>query len=201
MKFSRQGRSDKKQYFQLSLGIPLWVTRPIDFIKYQWRKWQYIVRPDHCARCNTRMHVKWFEIEHTYENGRRLLVGNHVSINGNPEPVCRSCLVHELETKTWKPRFSKLHGDSSKYHYRFWSKEQCAITGAKVRSYKDVEIVPYVDMTFCTVAWNFEYISKEAVIECVKNGSIRTSFWGVYKGKMQPMNHKRLFIDEQGRLL
>jgi len=206
MKFSVQGRSDKKQHYQIQFGVPLWLYKPFEKIAYQWRKWKYFANPDHCVCCGKRMYVRWYEIEHVFENGHRLVVGNHPTTDNHQAlVVCRDCMADQLEKGEWKPRFSHFHeqreGKPSRYNYRFWSSKKCAITGNKVRSFKDVEIFPYIDMTFCTNAWNHDYISKEAVIECVRKGKITTSMWGIYKNKMAPTNHKRLYIDQEGNLL
>ena len=210
MRFSVQGKSNKKQHFQISFSLPLWLTTPFENAKYQWRKWSYFVNPDHCEVCGKRMFARIYEIEHTFENGRRLILGNHpskgVEHGYKSICICRECIVAELKSgKTWKPRFShsdeQINGKPNKHNYRFWSAKQCDITGKKVRSFKDVEIFPYIDMTLCTTAWNHSYISKEAIIECAEKGVTRTSLWGVYKGKMHMMNHKRLYINDKGELL
>lgn len=209
MKFSTQGKSDKKQHYQISFGVPLWLYKPFAALQYQYRKWKYWANPDHCSCCGKRMFAKFYQIEHIFETGHRLLIENHSHFekpNGKKvQTVCRDCLVKELEAGEWKPRFSYFHeqreGKPSKYNYRFWSQKQCAITGKKIRSFKDVEIYPYVDMTLCTNAWNHDYISKDAIIECAKKGTIKTSIWGIHKNKMVPMNHKRLFINDKGELL
>lgn len=200
-------RTDKKKYFTLRVGIPLWLFTPFERLTYLVRKWKYELNPDRCACCNKKMYVRFYEIEHVFENGRRLLVHNHAFSDKTNKSivVCPDCIADRLESNEWTPRFThgalKL-GSTSRYNYRYWSAKKCAITGKDVRSYKDVEIYPYVDMTFCTIAWNHDYISKEAVIECVRNGVIRTSTWGVVDRKMMaPMNHKRLFINGKGELL
>ena len=194
-------RTDKKKYFTLRVGIPLWVYTPFEQLTYLVRKWKYKLNPDRCACCNRKMYVRYYQIEHVFANGRRLLVENHPS----NKVVCPDCIADQLESGKWEPRFSQMsreRGTSERFNYQFWSAKKCAITSKAVRSYKDVEIYPYVDMTFCTIAWNHDYISKEAVIECVRDGVVRTSTWGVVdRKKMAPMNHKRLFIDERGELL
>lgn len=200
MKFSKQGRSDRKQHFEIRFGIPLWIIEPYERVAYQWRKFKFWLNPYKCSCCGKRMYVRNPQYELHFPQGR-LMVENlpYKTL------ICRECLVNELETKEWTPRFTqstKDRGETRNYNYRFWSTKKCAVTGNKVRSYKDVEIYPYVDMTFCTSSWNHDYISKEAVIKCVREGDIRTSTWGIYdKKKMQPMNHKRLFINEKGELL
>lgn len=207
MKFLKQGRTDGKQHFEIKFGIPLWVIEPYERLVYLCRKWKYKFNPDRCSCCGKKMYVTNFEIAHVFSNGRGLTVHNHAFNRTTKKTihVCRECLLTELETKEWTPRFSCLSeelGHARKYNYRFWSNKKCAITSKYTRSYKDVEITPYVDMTFCTNAWNYDYISKEAVIECVREGRITTSIWGVYKKKkMTPMNNKRLFINEKGELL
>lgn len=207
MKFSKQGRTDGKQHFEIRFGIPLALIRPFEQLAYQYRKWKYWLNPDRCACCNKKMYVRYYQIEHIFDNGRRLLVENHpFSTKDNKRGVvCPDCIAEQLKTNEWTPRFthgtSKL-GGTTRFNYRFWSTKKCDITGNDVRSYKDVEIYPYIDMTFCTNAWNHSYISKEAVIECVEKGTIRTSSWGIVDRKMMaPMNHKRLFINGRGELL
>ena len=198
-------KSDKHKHIQLSLRVPLWLYEPWERTLYAFRKWKYWAFPDHCECCGKRMFVRGYEIEHYFENGQRLVIGNHCYFDDKLHVVCRDCIADQLETGEWKPRFSHMHeqreGKPSKDNYRFWSEKKCAITGKRVRSYKDLEIYPYIDMTFCTIAWNHDYISKEAVIECAKKGKIKTSICGIYKQKMAPMNHKRLFIDKNGDLL
>lgn len=205
MRVVKQGQTDKKQHFHLSFNIPVWLYRPFEDAAYQLRKWAYWANPDRCGCCGKRMFVRWYEIEHIFDNGKRLVVGNQVVAGGTAVPVCRDCIANELEKHEWAPRFSRFHkskGRSSRHSYRFWSTKKCAITGKEVRSFKDVEAGPYIDMTFCTTSWNHDYVSKEAVLECVKKGRITTSLWGVYKRKrMAPTNHKKLFIDEEGNLL
>jgi len=198
MKFTKQGRSDRKQHFQFSFGVPLWFTEVFDKASYRYRKWKYLANPDRCKCCNKKMYVSSYEIEHIFENGRRLLIGNHTSL------VCRDCLVNQLETFAWTPRFTHMFEEKGigKGNHQYWVKNQCDITGNKVKSFKDVEIHPFVDMTFCTNAWNYDYISENAVIECAKLGKIKTSWYGVWKkSSFEPMNHKRLFINEKGELM
>lgn len=209
MKFSVQGKSNKKQHFQITFGIPLWITKPFHAAAYQFQKFKFWLNPYHCNVCGKRQYVLRPQYEHIFDNGRRLMVENTASDNKDGKYksycVCRECLVKELEAGVWKPRFSHMHeqreGKPSRYNYRFWSQKTCDITNKKVRSYKDVEIFPYVDMLFCTNAWNSSRVSKEAVVECVKHGQIRSSVWGIYKGKMMQMNLKRLYINDKGELL
>lgn len=210
MKFSVQKKSNNKQQFQISFGIPPVITRLVENTTYQWRKFSFWLNPFHCDVCGKRQYVQRPQYEHVFENGRRLVVENTASYKvGNSYKsrcVCRDCLVDQLEKGEWKPRFSHFHeereGKPSRYNYRFWSEKRCAITDKKIRSYKDVEVYPYVDMLFCTMAWNHDYISKEAVIECVRYGKVRTSMWSVYRNKkMMQLNSKRLFIDDEGELV
>ena len=196
MKFSVQGRSEGKQHYQISFGVPLKLLKPFAWIGYKWRKFKFWLNPFRCECCGKRMYVRNPMFELMFPKGR-LLVENF-------RPVCRECLVKELETKEWTPRWThgaKEHGHNPRYGYRFWSEKQCAVTGNKVRSYKCVEIWPHVDMTFCTIAWNHDYISKEAVIKCVREGDVKTSTFGIHNKQMAQMNSKRLFINEKGELL
>lgn len=190
-----------KTHHTVTIRVPRWLYQPYEDVRYFFRKWAYRAFPDRCSSCGARMHVRYFEIEHHFDNGQRLLVGNHAKSGA----VCRTCIVKHLETGEWQPRFTHFHeeheGKKARFNYRHWSTKKCDVTGKAVRAFKDVEVYPYIDMTFCTYAWNAGHVSKEAVIECVKNGNIKTSIWGIYKGKMVPMNHKRLFINDQGRLL
>lgn len=191
MKFSAKntGRGE----VQITLGIPLWVTKSFDKVGYQWRKWKYLASPDRCRCCNKKMFVRTAQIEHTFKNGRRLTVENL-------EPyVCRECTLNLLENERWMPRFSD--GLYNKFNYQYWRTNKCAITDRNVRSYKSVEVFPHVDMIFCTMAWNHDYISKEAVIECVREGKIKTGRFE-YKGKeLFAVNHKGLCINDEGELL
>ena len=194
--------------FTISIPIPTAVAEFIDQCKYAYKKAKFKLRPYRCAVCNAAMMVKAPEYEHHFaesdgHDGARLMVHNFSWAAVNQ--ICRNCLVNELQTKEWTPRFTQMHrdkGQTTRHNYGFWSTKKCDVTGRSVRSYKDVEIYPYVDMTFCTIAWNHSYISKEAVIDCVKYGKIKTSRWGVWnKQRMAPMNDKGLFIDENGELL
>lgn len=187
----------------IRIPIPQAVHDMIERVKYAVRKAAFKMRPYRCGVCNAAMYVRNPQYEHMFENGPRLLIENHA---WRQPPICRACLINELETKEWSPRFTHMHtekyGNSDRHNYRFWSTKKCDVTGKKVRAYKDVEIFPYVDMLFCTSAWNHNYISKEAVVEALKHGKIKTSHWGVWnRTKMAPMNEKRLFIDENGELL
>lgn len=196
--------------FKITINIPLprAVDEFIEQCKYAYKKAKFKLRPYRCACCNAKMDVKSPEYEYIFPDakgpiGSRLIVHNFGWRDS--AAICRACLINELQTKEWTPRFTHLHqsrDSSARYNYRFWSTKKCDITGRNVRSYKDVEIHPYVDMTFCTIAWNHSYISKEAVIECVKRGKIKTSRWGVWnKQTMAPMNEAGLFINENGELL
>lgn len=182
------------------IPIPKAVAELIDSVKYSFRKTAFKMRPYRCAVCNAKMNIRNPQYEHVFANNQRLIVENHTQ-----PPICRSCMIDELETKEWTPRFTQMRkskGQTTRREYQFWSAKKCAITGKTVRSFKDVEIYPHIDMLFCTIAWNHDYISKEAVIECIKHGRIRTSRWGVWnKQRMAPMNDKGLFIDERGELL
>ncbi len=197
-----------RPHITINIPIPKAIDELIARCQYAYKKAKFKLRPYRCALCNTSLAVRSPEYEYIVPNaegtvGSRLTVHNF-SWRDSPA-LCRSCLAHELETKEWTPRFThstKAKDPSTRYNYRFWSTKKCDVTGRKVRSYKDVEIYPYVDMTFCTIAWNHSYISKEAVIDCVKYGAIRTGHWGVWnKQKMAPMNEAGLFINEDGELL
>lgn len=185
----------------LSIPIPQSLADARDWVSYQWRKTIFKLHPYKCECCNTKMYIRTHQYEYQPEGRYRLMVENL----SWKKLICRSCLINELETKEWTPRFTQMWKEknkSSRREYQFWSSKKCAVTGSAVRSYKDVEIYPYVDMTFCTIAWNHDYVSKQAVIDTVKYGHIKTSRWGVWrKQKMAPMNDKGLFINENGELL
>lgn len=186
---------------KIEIPIPQQVADVFDWVSYQSRKLKLRINPYRCVCCRKGMYVSNPEYEYQPEGGQRLTVHNHIW----KKDICRECLLNELETKEWTPRFTQMYKDKgwpARREYRFWSTKKCAVTGASIRSYKDVEIYPHVDMTFCTIAWNHDYISKQAVIDTVKFGKIKTSRWGVWKKqKMAPMNDRRLFIDDQGNLL
>lgn len=199
MKFSNNN-------IQINIKIPQWVSVPFFRVRYLYRKWKYLAFPDHCTVCNKRMFVRYYEISHRFSNGKTLTVHNHAfdSSTNRTMHVCRDCMLTELETKQWTPRFTHMHkskGRSDRYGYRFWSSKHCAVTGNNVRSFKDVEIYPYIDMTLCTVAWNHDYISKAAIIECVRDGKISTSHWSMDGNRHGPINHVGLFINEKGELV
>lgn len=209
MKFSVTGKSGGKQHCQISFGIPLKLIRPLEAAAYQWKKFVFWLNPFHCDLCGARQYVRQPEYELVFENGRRLRVSNHgnTRVDGeyNPYCICRLCLADQLEKGLWKPRFSHDHelreGAPSKYNYRYWRTKVCDVTGEKVHAYKDVEIFPYVDMIFCTIAWNYGHVSKDAVIRCVLEGEVCTTVWGIHKKKMSMTNSKGLFIDSNGDLL
>jgi hypothetical protein len=188
--------------FTINIPIPQSLADARDWASYQWRKTLFKLRPYRCDCCGVKVFVKSPQYEYQQEGRMRLLVENSVW-NKN---ICRACLVNELETKEWTPRFTQMWLEKETYtrrrKYQFWSGKKCAVTGSNVRSYKDVEIYPHVDMTFCTIAWNHDYVSKQAVIDAVKYGDVKTSRWGVWnKQKMAPMNEKGLFINKNGELL
>lgn len=198
MKFSKQGKDDRTQYLQVRIKVPLWVFKPFEWVGYQFRKLAYQLKPDRCSCCNKKMYTRNMAYTHTFDNGRRLEVSNTCQML-----LCRECIIEQLTTKDWQPRFtdmSRRHKYSVRNCYRYWTSRECAITNESVRSYKDVEIVPYIDMIFCTNAWNHDYISQQAVIESVQQGTSSAYRWGIYKKKMMPMNHKGLFLDDQGKL-
>lgn len=188
--------------FTINIPIPQSLADARDWVSYQWRKTLFKLRPYRCDCCNAKMSVRSPQYEYS-KGGNRLIVEN----TAWKKTICRVCLVSELETKEWTPRFTQMWKEKrqnthARREYQFWSGKTCAITGNAVRSYKDVEIFPYVDMTFCTIAWNHDYISKQAVIDTVKYGAVKTSRWGVWnKQKMSPMNEKGLFINKNGELL
>lgn len=187
--------------FTINIPIPQKLADAREWVSYQWRKTLFELRPYRCDCCNAKIYVKSPQYEYQPEGRMRLLVENSVW-NKN---ICRTCLVNELETGEWTPRFTQMWKNKGMYvrrGYQFWSGKKCAVTGSAVRSYKDVEIYPHVDMTFCTISWNHDYVSKQAVIDTVKYGDIKTSRWGVWnKEKMAPMNEKGLFINKNGELL
>lgn len=191
----------QKRKITIEIPIPQSVADAKDWISYRFRKLKLQINPYRCSCCGKGLFVKNPEYEYHPEGRHRLLVYNQIW----KEQICRECLVNELESKEWTPRFSQMHkakGRSPRREYQFWSSKKCAVTGSAVRSYKDVEIYPYVDMTFCTIAWNYDRVCKQAVIDAVKFGRIKTSRWGVWnKQKMMPINECGLFIDEQGNLL
>ena len=187
--------------FTISIPIPQLLADAREWVSYQWRKTIFKLHPYKCECCGVKMYVKNSQYEYQPEGRQRLMVENLIW----KKTICRTCLVNELETKEWTPRFTQMWKDKGTYvrrGYQFWSGKKCAVTGSAIRSYKDVEIHPHIDMTFCTIAWNHDYISKQAVIDTVKYGSMKTSRWGVWKKqKMAPMNEKGLFINEDGELL
>lgn len=186
---------------KFEVTIPQKVLDVYNAVAYQIRKWKFIIKPYRCERCMKSMHVKQPEYEYQAEGRHRIIVGN-LQRDGI---TCRECLVTELTFKQWTPRFSRLFKDqpsSRRYNYRFWSSKKCSCCNEKVRSFKDVEILPSVDMTFCGIAWNYDRFCKRCIIDTVKYGKIRTSRWGIWKkSKMAPMNDKNLFIGEDGRVL
>lgn len=189
--------------FTINIPIPQSLADVRDWVSYQWRKTLFKLRPYRCHCCGVKMFVRAPQYEYQMEGRPSLLVENMVW----KKNICRSCLVNELETKEWTPRFTQMwkeknQGSCARREYQFWSSKKCAVTGSTVRSYKDVEIFPYVDMTFCTIAWNHDYVSKQVVIDTVKYGRVKTSRWGVWnRQKMAPMNDRGLFINENGELL
>lgn len=187
--------------FTIKIPVPRAVANGIADIKYAIRKAVFKMRPYRCARCDAKMYVRNPQYELVFDNGKRLLVEN---VAWRQDAICRDCLVSELETKDWMPHLAKIDADGKpdRYAYRFWSTKKCDVTGAAVRSYKNAAIDPYVDMVFCMHSWNSSYVSKYAVIECVKRGKIRTSIWGIWKRyKMAPMNDKGFFINDKGELI
>lgn len=192
--------------FTINIPIPQVLSDLLDKIEYNIRKTIFKISPYKCDCCGVKMYVRNPEYEYEHHNatghiGSRVLVGNFL----RKDIICRTCIVKELETKEWTPRFTHTHLSgkrSSRGAYRYWSTKHCDITRMKVRSYKDVEIYPYIDMTFCTIAWNHSYISKQVVIDTVKYGHVKTGRFGVWnKQRMAPMNEKGLFINSNGELL
>jgi hypothetical protein len=204
MKLEIQGSSDKKQYFSLRFSLPISIVKPIQGIAYSIRKWKYKLFPDRCDCCGAKMYVKSYTLSHVFSNSANLSIQNIAHKPGTYSSyfVCRECIVRELEAGEWTPRFTALHGeDKNELNLRFWKKDVCEVTGKQLPSYRDVEIVPYISMLFCVQAWNYNRVSKEAVLECARYGNVDTNVWGVYKGKMARRNHKMLYVDDQGKLL
>jgi hypothetical protein len=113
-------------------------------------------------------------------------------------------LVELLEKEEWNPRFTNLFygiNPKKKYDVVSWKSKVCDVTKKKVPAFKDVEIFPYVDMTFCHTAWNHSHISKDVIIDVVKNGAITTGFFVYRNGKMGCTNHRRLYINRNGELI
>lgn len=183
----------------ITIKIPQWVLA----LSYEWKKLKFRLNPHRCVLCGARQYVAQPHYEYTFPNGRRLTVQN-VATHGSAEGfkaqcVCRDCLVKQLESQEWKPRFH--HMTPGRYVYKYWTAKKCYITDAQVRSYKDVEIYPHVSMLFCAGAWNFNYVSKQVVIDCVRYGKISTSIFGVHKGRMVCQTTHGLFINNKGELL
>lgn len=203
MKLSSQGKKNNKQHYQVSFSVPSWLLTPFTIVKYQYKKLKFWLNPFHCDVCGKRQYVQSPQYEITFSPGNRLTVHNHRMIKEQDEYksvcICRECMVKELETKEWTPRFTSIH--NSTFGYEFWNSDKCAVTGTKVTSYKDVEIMPYIDMTFCTIAWNHDYVSKQAVIDCVKKGKVTTAVFAMVGNKMVAVNGEGIPIDDQGNLL
>ena len=196
--------SQRKPKITIEIPIPQKLADAREWISYQYRKIKLQINPFRCDCCGKKMYTRNAQYEYEPEGRYRLLVENLKF----KHTVCRACIVNELETKQWTPRFNHSTierygvGAQSRHNYRFWSTKKCDVTGSSVRSFKDVEILPHIDMTFCTIAWNYGRVSKQAVIDCVKYGDVKTSRWGVWKKqKMMPMNERGLFIDQEGNLL
>lgn len=203
MKFNSKQGPDKKHSVSFSFELPLWLTESYKHTTYFFRKWKYKMFPDHCDLCGTKMYVTNYQLELQFKY-HRLLVENRAY---NKEAsrmyhICRHCLAKELERNLWEPRFSRMHkerGWDSPTEY--WTAPKCDVTGNKIESYKSVEIYPYVDMMFCTNAWNSSYVSKEAVIECVKNGKVRTNRFAIEGRYMVSVNSRGLKVNEEGELI
>lgn len=188
MKFTKQGKSDTHHYFNVGIKVPRVIVAPVDVVVYAIRKWAYKLRPDKCSCCGERTLDISAAFSHTFANGKSLIVENSQQV-GAYDPdwgICRTCIIASLTQLTWQARI--VRDDPVQ--------EKCAITGATTEVYKDVKINPTINMTFCTTSWNHDYISKAAVIECVREGQHHYRNWGVHNGKMMQMNSRGLFIDD-----
>lgn len=143
------------------------------------------------------MFAKNPQFEYVFHNHKRLVVQND-GLDGRV--LCRRCLHDVLETGNWIPRFANRFKseECQQWMYEHWRSNKCEITGKNVTSYKDVAIPPFVDAMFCTTSWNGSYISKKAVLRCVKDGKIKTH---TRNNKGQSLNHKGFALDDEGKLL
>lgn len=203
MKFNSKQGKDNKQSISFSFELPLWLTESYRRTTYFFRKLKYKMFPDHCDICGIKMYVTNYQLELQFKHNRLLIENRSYDKQKNRMyHVCRHCLAKELETKLWEPRFSRIHKQKGwETPTECWTSEKCDVTGNKVESYKSVEIYPYVDMLFCTNAWNAGYVSKEAVIECIKNGKVKTNRVAIEGHYLVSVNSKGLKIDERGELL
>lgn len=176
-------------------------------VKYTVRKIRFWINPFHCVDCGVRMYVHNPEYKHFPGQDRPGHSSELIVQNISPDSVCRQCTIKHLEANEWVPRFTHLHQKKrgaigkDREGYRFWSKKKCDCCGQQVRSFKDVEMHPKISMLFCNMAWNYGYICKRCVIDTIKNGYIKTSMIGTYKGSFKFMNSKGLYVDQQGKLL
>lgn len=178
----------------ITIKIPTIFRDIAAWVDYNFRKTKLLLFPFKCDCCGAKMYVRQPMYEHTI-NGKRLIVDNMGEI-----PICRSCLAFQLETGDWTPRFTSIYGLDSKYNYENWEKPVCDITGERVPSYKDVEITPHVNMLFSfNGVWNAGWVSKSAIIETVRNGSVTTSSFRLVEGKMLPV-YRGVFITKDGKL-
>lgn len=185
-------RHSQGKKVQLTLTIPKWIAKPAAEVVYQWNKLRFWANPYRCKCCDKRLYVSTPQYTHTFENGQTLTVENVAIVNGEPAIICRACLLRELEMSEWKPRLSSS---------RDWIGGTCAVLRKRGRSYKDVQIWPWVSMVFCTNAWNADHVSKEAVIKTVEHGKIKTSVYAICKGRLRCLNGKHLFVDDKGDLV
>jgi hypothetical protein len=188
----------EKTYIQVR--VPNTLIKLYKKADYFVRKFSYLVNPDRCSRCGTKMYAKFYQLEHHFDNGRRLLVENVGGVSN--KCICRVCLLELLESKPWEPRFSQLARERGYYMNKDgWTKTGCAVLGTKEIAYKDIEIWPLVSVVLCKNSWNTDYFSRQAILECVQKGKVRTTSLSVFKGKIVCVNHKGLYINEQGKLL
>lgn len=175
----------KKISINFSIPIPVASLRAWSDAKYQWRKFTFRLAPFRCSECGTKMNVK--HVQYHHPSGRMIVENAHYG------PICRDCIVKHLRENPWKPRFSTLASG--------WKKMHCDCCGNSKEAFLDVAVSNKVSLMICVRSWNYNNVCANCIFETLQRGTISTSRYGVYKGKMLPYNEKGLYITPQGELV
>lgn len=168
---------------KFSINVPVWLYR------YRWKNlknyFSYQLKPYRCTDCGVKMPHKYGEVELNKVVApmkARLTVSYH-NMEGC---LCQKCLLNRLEEVEENPRFMETQLAES-YNVEF----TCDVCEEEKPSFKAVKMSNGVidNMRFCTGAsWNGHYVCLDCAKTALRNGVVKSSIYGHYKGKSVPTN-------------
>lgn len=174
----------KFKKINFSISVPVVPLQKWHDFTYTWRKFVFQLAPFRCTGCGAKMNYKHVCYHKT--DGKLVVENAHYG------PICHNCIVEQLQTLPWRPRFNSM--------LRTWKADHCDCCHKDKESFSDVAVSDKVGLMFCVQAWNYNHVCADCVIDTLRDGNRSTSRYGLYKGKFMSYNEKGLFITPKGGL-